>query len=843
MQDRQSSTRAASSAAAHDTATTKGASTRAARSAPRSATRAARQSLRSRRPTDGSPRTDSPSTNRSTPASDRARSRNHNGRAAAPRAARRRRCPRRRRADAAAARRSSASPLVQRQRGKADLERRPVEILRRERLPRARGGHVRDEWREPLRATGRSAVASCKRERNSLHRANCAGAIPALLGSAGNSRDCRSRRSIRLDEPRRASRRLFGAAQHAFQIGTRNHDERARIGGTQIGAQAGVIGLIRLAMGLKADSSRFHSVSRCTVSTSTDPRNAVRASSRGCGKRPQARAIAAPPARRRGCEFARHREREARSVSPRPLRSAADRISAELRQPGNPDASSEAKPQTDVSMPSRTVGQKRRRQRSFDPAAHRRPARRSMRLHEIIDRVIDRFADQRDAESQRDAVDRTEAERHRRDAGERTGRDRQQAQQNRCRRSDTPRAATCDDQGGTRDRQPHGGRLDLAARRTANTPGPAHARRKARRKPRTPARRARSNAPLDRGHRALLAVGIGARGARRGDQQRAPAVARAPDTVDVAGGACAAAGRRFAASRRSDRAQAAASRLAGGRGELIETLLIAARRPARRSAAGRPRAQHVAMLEQNSDRARRSCIRSIARCSNSGADRNASRSPSRIARAQRGVAALDRNRESPARPGRRAIDRPEAAAALSAAPAGTRTCRRCSARARRQNRERREQQPERDGVAAASRHGGAAGAASSASDRRPFAGSRCAADSRARRRSESRQPISRAPRPGRRAPATSARRLPANSTPEHVLESGPIARQASRECSRRTARSAGNRADPARAAPSAFDDDLIAVDDQRLDARFDRAFLEPVRARRRSIRRAIPAAA
>ena len=85
------------------------------------------------------------------------------------------------------------------------------------------------------------------------------------------------------------------------------------------------------------------------------------------------------------------------------------------------------------------------------------------RLHEQVDRVIDRLADQRDPKAQRNAMHHAKPQRHRRDAGQRARGDRQQSEQQRRQRA-VHQQQQRHDQRGAEQRQPHRLMLDGGAR-------------------------------------------------------------------------------------------------------------------------------------------------------------------------------------------------------------------------------------------------------------------------------------------------------------------------------------------------------------------------------------------
>ena len=94
-------------------------------------------------------------------------------------------------------------------------------------------------------------------------------------------------------------------------------------------------------------------------------------------------------------------------------------------RPGKPENTSAAKPITEVRRPRRIVGQLSRSQRCAGRPSCRRRRRRAAgaRLDQVVDGVVDGFADERRAEAEGHAVHLREAQAHRRDAGEHAGGD------------------------------------------------------------------------------------------------------------------------------------------------------------------------------------------------------------------------------------------------------------------------------------------------------------------------------------------------------------------------------------------------------------------------------------
>ena len=230
-------------------------------------------------------------------------------------------------------------------------------------------------------------------------------------------------------------------------------------------------------------------------------------------------------------------------------------------RPGKPAKTSAAKPISDVSRPSRTVGQLSRSQRpACDASPSRRRADRGAGLDQVVDRVVDRFADQGGAEAEGHAVHLAEDQRDGGDAGEHAGRDRQQGDgegAQRCEREpeedDHDRPAP--------DRQPLDLALDPLARGDAEAAGARELEPQRRLASGLGARTLRrlGEGPADRVQGLLLAVEIGAVGARGQHQHRARRGARDPDAVLVLRRLRRASRpRRCAPSRRSGRAAGSA---------------------------------------------------------------------------------------------------------------------------------------------------------------------------------------------------------------------------------------------------------------------------------------------
>ncbi|VWC38049.1 hypothetical protein BUB20358_06769 [Burkholderia ubonensis] len=150
------------------------------------------------------------------------------------------------------------------------------------------------------------------------------------------------------------------------------------------------------------------------------------------------------------------------------------------------------------------------------------------RLHEQVDRVVDRLADQRGAEAERQPVDRAERDADRREPGRDARQHRQQPERERARRA-VQRQQQRDDQQQAQRRQALDVAPDRVARVDREHAGPGHRERAGRRaRRRLPRRVERAAHGIDR---ARLRIGVGAGGGRLHDEHRARAVARRPHAV------------------------------------------------------------------------------------------------------------------------------------------------------------------------------------------------------------------------------------------------------------------------------------------------------------------------
>ena len=147
------------------------------------------------------------------------------------------------------------------------------------------------------------------------------------------------------------------------------------------------------------------------------------------------------------------------------------------------------------------------------------------RLHEQVDGIVHRLADQRSAESQGDAVHRPETQADRGNACQRAARDRQQPQEQR-----SEGAIDQQQQGGDERDADEGKAADLVldgvARGHREHAGTGHHEFRGRGGAGSSVERL-----SDRGHGALLGVGIGSRSARLQQHQGARAVAGGPGAI------------------------------------------------------------------------------------------------------------------------------------------------------------------------------------------------------------------------------------------------------------------------------------------------------------------------
>ena len=309
----------------------------------------------------------------------------------------------------------------------------------------------------------------------------------------------------------------LGAGEGRVLVGARDGDEGSGIGRADVGTQAGI----------ERERVGAHGAER--------------------------RQLAAPGGRRQ-CEHEHggNRERDHRATGMRQHRRGRSHEAAELtakagtgsaigREHGKDEAGRrsccrEPRKREDAELrQTRKAREDQRReadQRGEEAEPHRRPAlalpaccraRAAVRLHEVVDRVVDSFADQRRAEAERHAVDLAEDEAHGGDAREYARRDRNDGDGER-----TQRGEGDQQQGDDEHRAEHGEPLDLALdagpRRDREAAGAGDHEAK-------PRRGGAVESSADRGDCALLAVEVSAVGGGRRDEHGARRAARDPDAV------------------------------------------------------------------------------------------------------------------------------------------------------------------------------------------------------------------------------------------------------------------------------------------------------------------------